>query len=443
MSVVTPEQIARFRSAFDADPHAKVVQNAVTASDVLNVALNREIVANTDFTFSIKLDDWKVTNQKSSGRCWLFAMLNLFRAGAMKEMGLKEFEFSQAHIHFWDKFERANHFLQAIVQTADRPLDDRTVAFLLDHPLDDGGQWNMAINLVRKHGLVPKAAYPESVSSSATRRMNAALNHMPRTSAMELRNMTDGGATDAEIESHKDARLADVWRVLCIHLGTPPETFDWQWRDKDDKFHREGEMTPQEFAQKFVTIDYEDYVCLVHDPRNPTLETYTVDFLQNVEGGPPVVYLNIDMEDMKDITKRILEDGIPVWMGCDVGKQMHRQRGLWDAELFSFKEMYGMEFGLEKADRLRYHQTMMTHAMLFTGVDIVDGDARRWRVENSWGDKKSGIKGFFTMNDSWFDEYMFEIAAPSSYLTDEMRAALSKEPHVLSPWDPMGSLARD
>ena len=443
MSVVTPEQIARFRSAFDSDPNAKVVQNAVTASDVLNVALNREIVANTDFTFSIKLDDWKVTNQKSSGRCWLFAMLNLFRVGAMKEMGLKEFEFSQAHIHFWDKFERANHFLHAIVQTADRPLDDRTVAFLLDHPLDDGGQWNMAINLVRKHGLVPKAAYPESVSSSATRRMNAALNHMLRTSAMELRNMTNGGATDAEIESHKDARLADVWRVLCIHLGTPPETFDWQWRDKDDKFHREGEMTPQEFAQKFVTIDYEDYVCLVHDPRNPTLETYTVDFLQNVEGGPPVVYLNIDMEDMKDITKRILEDGIPVWMGCDVGKQMHRQRGLWDAELFSFKEMYGMEFGLEKADRLRYHQTMMTHAMLFTGVDIVDGEARRWRVENSWGDKKSGIKGFFTMNDSWFDEYMFEIAAPSSYLNDEMRAALSKEPHVLSPWDPMGSLARD
>ena len=168
-----------------------------------------------------------------------------------------------------------------------------------------------------------------------------------------------------------------------------------------------------------------------------------MDFLQNVAGGPPVVYLNIDMDDMKDITKRLLEDGIPVWMGCDVGKQMHRQRGLWDAELFSFKEMYGMEFGLEKADRLRYHQTMMTHAMLFTGVDVVDGEARRWRVENSWGDKKSGIKGFFTMNDSWFDEYMFEIAAPSSYLTDEMRAALSKKPHVLSPWDPMGSLARN
>ncbi|MEC7704848.1 MAG: C1 family peptidase, partial [Candidatus Thermoplasmatota archaeon] len=269
MSAITPEQIAQLRTDFAADAQAKVAQNAVTTTDVLQVALNREIVANTDFTYSTKLDDWKVTNQKSSGRCWLFAMLNLFRVGAMKEMGIKDFEFSQAHIHFWDKFERANHFLHAIIETAEKPIDDRTVAFLLSGPIDDGGQWNMAVNLVTKYGLVPKSAYPESRSSSATMRMNRTLLHLLRASAAELRGLAENGASRAELDLHKSRRMEDVWRVLCIHLGTPPETFDWQWRDKDKKFHREGEMTPQDFVKKFVKEDVEDFICLVHDPRNP------------------------------------------------------------------------------------------------------------------------------------------------------------------------------
>lgn len=442
MGAITDEQIATLRADFDADASAKVAQNAVTGNDVLEVALDRDLVASTHHTFSTKLDSWKVTNQRASGRCWLFAMLNQFRVGTMEKMGLKQFEFSQAHIHFWDKFERANHFLNAMIELADRPVDDRTVAFLLNGPIDDGGQWNMAVNLVMKHGLVPKSAYPESKSSSSTRRMNQSLLHLLRASAAELREMAAMGAGRETLDAHKAARMNDVWRILCIHLGTPPETFDWQWRDKDDNFHREGEMTPQQFVEKFVTVDIEDFVCLVHDPRNPTMQTYTVEWLNNVVDGPPVIYLNIGIEEMKDITRRMLEDGETVWMGCDVGKQMHRQRGLWDANLFQFEELYGIEFGLDKAARLRHHQTLMTHAMLFTGVDVVEGQTRRWRVENSWGDEKSGVKGYYTMNDNWFDEYMFEIAAPSKYLSEEMRAALDTTPVALPPWDPMGSLAR-
>ena len=442
MSAISPEQIAKLRSDFAADGSAKVAQNAVTTTDVLNIALNRDIVASTDHSFTTKIDDWKVTNQRASGRCWLFAMLNAFRPGTMKEMGLKEFEFSQAHIHFWDKFERANHFLDAMIKTADRPIDDRTVAFLLGGPIDDGGQWNMAVNLVMKHGLVPKSAYPESKSSSATRRMNQILLHLLRASAAELRELASNGASSTELDDHKATRMNDVWRILCIHLGTPPETFDWQWRDKDKKFHREGEMTPHQFVERFIKDDIEDFVCLVHDPRNAEMQTYTVEWLNNVVDGPPVIYLNIPIKAMKDITRAMLEDDLPVWMGCDVGKQMQRQLGLWDANLFEFENLYGVEFGLDKAQRLEHHQTLMTHAMLFTGVDVVDGEIRRWRVENSWGDSKSGVKGYYTMNDNWFDEYMFEIAAPSKYLSDEMRAALDTEPVVLPPWDPMGSLAR-
>ena len=437
---ITRKQVAELRKGFAADPSNKVAQNAVTNVQLPDLTLDRSLVQNMDSSFSTKLDDWKVTAQMRSGRCWLFATLNLFRVGAMKKMNLKNFEFSQAHIHFWDKFERANHLLEAIIKTAERPVDDRTIHFLLSDPIGDGGQWNMAMNLIRKHGLVPKSAYPESNTSSATRWMNTELKNILRSSACEIRAILEGGGTEDEAREHKEKRIADIWKMLCIHLGTPPKTFDWQWRDKDDKFHRKGRMTPQQFAAEYVDIEWEDYVCIVNDPRNEYYRTYTVDFLQNVAGGPPVVYLNVPSKEMKAVTQRLLEDGMPVWMGCDVGKEMDRKKGLWDADLFDVEGLYGVEYGMDKADRLRHNQTMMTHAMLFTGVDVVNGRARRWRVENSWGGE-TGQKGYYTMNDSWYDEYMFEIAAPTSYLNEKMVAGLETEPVVLPAWDPMGSLA--
>lgn len=437
---ITRKQVVELRKGFAGNPSNKVAQNAVTNVQLPDLTLDRNLVQNMDSSFSTKLDDWKVTAQMKSGRCWLFATLNLFRVGAMKKMNLKNFEFSQAHIHFWDKFERANHLLEAIIETADRPVDDRTIHFLLSDPIGDGGQWNMAMNLIRKHGLVPKSAFPESNTSSATRWMNTELKNILRSSACEIRAILEGGGTEDEAREHKEKRIADVWKMLCIHLGTPPKTFDWQWRDKDDKFHRKGRMTPQQFAAEYVDIEWEDYVCIVNDPRNEYYRTYTIDFLQNVAGGPPVVYLNVPSKEMKAVTQRLLEDGIPVWMGCDVGKEMDRKKGLWDADLFDVEGLYGVEYGMDKADRLRHNQTMMTHAMLFTGVDVVNGRARRWRVENSWGGE-TGQKGYYTMNDSWYDEYMFEIAAPTSYLNEKMVAGLETEPVVLPAWDPMGSLA--
>ena len=437
---ITRKQVVELRKEFDAEPSNKVAQNAVTNVQLPDLTLNRDLVQDIDDSFSIKLDDWKVTAQMRSGRCWLFATLNLFRVGAMKKMNLKNFEFSQAHIHFWDKFERSNHLLESIIETSDRPVDDRTIHFLLSDPIGDGGQWNMAMNLVRKHGLVPKTAYPESNSSSATRWMNGELKDILRSSASEIRAIIDGGGTVEEARVHKEKRIADIWKMLCIHLGTPPKTFNWQWRDKDGEFHRNGRMTPQQFAAEFVDIEWEDYVCIVNDPRNEYYRTYTVDFLQNVAGGPPVVYLNVPSKEMKAITQKLLEDGIPVWMGCDVGKEMDRKRGLWDADLFDVEGLYGVEYGMDKADRLRHNQTMMTHAMLFTGVDVVNGRPRRWRVENSWG-QDTGQKGYYTMNDSWYDQYMFEIAAPKDYLTEKMLEGLETEPVVLPAWDPMGSLA--
>lgn len=420
------------------------MHNAVAETPVTKLALRRSVVTETDHSFSIHLDSWQVTNQKSSGRCWLFAGLNLFRTGAMKKMKLKNFEFSQNHALFWDKMERANHFMENIVATRKLDVADREVAFLLSDPIGDGGQWNMFINVIRKHGAVPKSAMPETQSSSSTRLMNRTLQEKLREAARDLRSMAASGADLRKLRNEKDKRLNTIYRILCIHLGTPPCSFDWQWKDKDGKFHRDGKMTPRQFAKKYITVPMDDYVCLVHDPRRGHAfgKTYTIKFLGNVVGGAPVIYLNVDIATMKQQALKALRAKEPVWMGCDVGKQMHGSYGIWDANLYDLDSVYNTEFTMTKADRLVYHQTQMTHAMLFTGVDVVGRKPRRWRVENSWGsDKGRGQKGFYTMNDSWFDEYMFEIAARKSRLPAKLQTALKKPPRVLPPWDPMGSLA--
>jgi bleomycin hydrolase len=427
------------RKEFGADPAYRRTQNAVTQVTVDDIALDREVVTGTDHTVSHLLDDWKVTNQKQSGRCWLFAGLNLIRPGAMTAMNLKDFEFSQNYAMFWDKLERANYFLEAVIETADRDVDDRTVAFVLDSVASDGGQWNMFVALVAKHGLVPKSVMPETQSSSSTARMNAILRSVLRQGAQALRAM---GSIE-EMRTYRREILSVVHRVLCIHLGTPPERFTWQWTDADRTFHRDGELTPQEFAARYVTLPLDDYVCLVDDPRpsSPRGRTFTVDFLGNVVGGPRVVYLNVDPAVLKDVAMQTIVSGEPAWFGCDVGKMMRRDLGIWDARLFDYASVYDTTFDLDKAARLTYHETQMTHAMLFTGVDVHDNAPRRWRVENSWGDE-GGVKGFYTMNDSWFDEYVFEVAAHRDRLPADLQQALSQEPIVLPAWDPMGALAR-
>ena len=442
-AALTAESVAAFQYGFESDSTKRLVQNVVTQRDVNEVALNRAVVAGTTHTFSTVLDDWKVTNQARSGRCWMFAGLNLLRADTRKTLNVKEFEFSQSYLMFWDKLERANFVLEAIIETAGRPVDDRTVAWLLQRGIEDGGQWDMFVALVKKHGVVPKTAMGETESSGNSARMNTMLNYQVRQGAKRIRDLYAKEAGLDELRQVKQEVLSAIHGMLCIHLGTPPAVFDWQWKDKDGEFHRDGAMRPLEFANRYLSTPLDDYVCLVHDPRpsNPLGRTYTIEFLGNVVGGTSIRYLNVDVDLMKDITIRLLEDGLSVWFGCDTGKQMHREMGIWDAELFDYDGVYGAGFSLDKAARLEYHQTRMTHAMLFTGVDLVDGKARRWRVENSWDDKV-GDKGFFLMNDSWFAEYMFEIAAPKSYLPQELQRALELEPIVLPPWDPMGSLAR-
>jgi bleomycin hydrolase len=428
---------------FDEDPLNSVRQNAMAESDAGKLALNQKVAMSIDRNFSIRLDDWGPTDQKGSGRCWLFAATNLLRVSVAKKLKLKSFEFSQNWLLFWDKLEKANYFLEAMIETSDRDIDDRTVATVLRNCVNDGGQWNMFVNIALKYGLVPKAAMPETLSSSSTGSMNSALTGRLRVAAKLLRDMTRSSHPALDVKKAKDKALADVYSILRVHLGNPPARFDWQWTDDKKKFHRRKGMTAKSFMKEFVSIPLQEYVCLVHDPRktSPVGRTFTVEYLGNVVEGGIVTYLNVDIDTLKGMALKALKAGEPVWFGCDCSKMLHRDLSVWDAKMFDFETLYGMPLDLpSKEDRLLFKRTAMNHAMLFTGVDEERGKARKWRVENSWGEKGEG-KGFYVMNDSWFDEHMFEIAARKSRLPALLRAALDKPPLVLPAWDPMGSLA--
>ena len=442
-AAVTQAFIDERGKSFDADPLNTMRQNAMAEADAGKLGLNQRVAMTVDRNFSTRLDDWGPTDQKSSGRCWLFAATNLLRVGVMKKLKLKTFEFSQSWLMFWDKLEKANYFLEAIIGTAEKDIDDRTVVTILENCVADGGQWNMFVNIALKYGLVPKAAMPETLSSSATGAMNGALVGRLRVGAFELRGLHAAGRPVEDLRAAKQKIMGDVFTILRLHMGNPPKEFDWQWTDDKKKFHREKGLTPRSFTKKYVTLPLRDYVALVHDPRktSPVGRTFTVEYLGNVVEGGIVTYLNVDIATMKQIAIKTLKSGEAVWFGCDCSKMLHRDLSVWDARMFDFETLYGAPLELaSKEDRLLYKRTSMNHAMLFTGVDEEHGKPKKWRVENSWGDKGEG-KGLYVMNDSWFDQHMFEIAARKSALPAKLRAALDQAPIILPAWDPMGSLA--
>ena len=439
---ITDEFIARMHAS--SDSARTVARNAVAHAGVETVAFDRDKVIATPTVVSHKVDDWKVTSQKKSGRCWLFSSLNLLRSTARQRMGLKDFEFSQNYVLFWDKFERANFFLTDIIATAStEELDGRLVQFLLGDVLSDGGQWDMAVSLYLKHGLVPKVAMPETESSSNTAPMNARLKVLLRRSALELRALVVSGASDDEITEVKEAALADVWRILVICLGEPPVSFEWEWRDDKDEFHRDGVLTPREFFDRYVDVDLTQYVCLVDDPRreHPKGLALTVDHMGNIVGGRPIHYVNAPVETIREITTSILASGRAVWFGADCGQQSDRSSGLFVDGLYDYDALFGVDFSTSKEQRVVSGESAMNHAMLFTGVDIDEaGQGRRFRVENSWGEEP-GDKGFFTMDAPWFDANVFEVAVHVDDLPEDLRAVVAEAPLHLPAWDPMGALA--
>ena len=343
---------------------------------------------------------------------------------------------------YYDKLERVNYFLKdmACLVEAGEPEDSRLVQHLLREVMGDGGQWTMAMNVYKKYGAVPKDLFPESESSKNTDPMNNKLCKLLRQAVAHMYENPEN--IDQIVKNATEAGH----RILTIHLGEPPVSFDWEWTDKDDEFHRDGEITPVEFWKKYVgSADLESYVCLVDDPRkeHPKGRKIAIEHLGNVVGGDATEYLNVPNQFMKDCVRRVLvEQGIPVWFGAECGPMMDREAGAWATDLFEYDRVYGVRFDLSKEQRVRFGDSAMDHAMAFAGVDVADDGTttRRWRVENSWG-AKIADKGYFTMSDDWFTEYVYEVAVPKALLPEEYQKALEEPAISLPAWDPMGALA--
>ncbi|MGX4644735.1 C1 family peptidase [Holzapfeliella sp. JNUCC 80] len=440
---ISQQDLVKIEQDFAQYPSARVLQRAVMTNGINASSQNMDSQIAMDPTFSVEVETGEVSNQKQSGRCWMFAALNTMRHPFQKEFKINGFELSQNFTFFWDKFEKANFFYENVIETSDLPLGDRKVDFLLTTPQQDGGQWDMLVALVQKYGLVPKSVMPETFSATKSAQLNKNLNLKLRRDAVELRRLMDEETPREQVEARKNEFLSEVYRMLAYALGNPPKTFDFEYRDTDKKYHRDAQLTPQSFFEKYIGWNLEDYVSVINAPTEdkPFNQAYNVELLGNVVGGREVRHLNLEIEELKRLTIAQLEAGETVWFGSDVGQSSDRQAGIMDTEIYKPDELFDVDLHMTKGDRLGYAESLMTHAMVITGVDLVEGQPTRWKVENSWGDKV-GHKGYFVMSDSWFEEFTYQVVINKKFLTaDQKDIYENSEAHVLAPWDPMGALA--
>ena len=431
-------------AAYEANPKFAAMENAISHNGLLTSLEKRSTAVENTPVFSLDLTKDKVSDQKASGRCWMFAALNTFRHKMIAGFQLEDFELSQAHTFFWDKYEKSNWFLEQVIATADQELTSRKVKFLLDTPQQDGGQWDMVVSLFEKYGVVPKSVYPESISSSNSRELNQILNKLLRQDAQILRELVAEGANSAELQAKKEELLQEVFNFLAMNLGLPPRQFDFSYRDKDNHFHSESGLTPLTFYQKYVDLKLDDYVSIINAPTadKPYGRSYTVEMLGNVVGSKPVRYLNVEMDRLKELAIAQMQAGETVWFGSDVGQSSNRKAGVMAEGMHDFTASMDIRLTQDKAGRLDYSESLMTHAMVLTGVDLDEnGKAKKWKVENSWGEKV-GNKGYFVASDAWMNEYTYQIVVRKEFLTAAELAAYEAEPLVLAPWDPMGALAK-
>lgn len=438
---ISPSHLKQFQEHMQNHPEYTGHINSVIKNGVNAAAYNYLSPIRLPFTFSHELETGKVTSQKSSGRCWMFAGLNTLRYHLMEKYKLENFELSQNYPMFYDKLEKSNYFLEAILETRDEASDSRIIMWLLKNPVQDGGQWDMFASLVEKYGTVPKYAMPETFHSGNSLQMNDLITHKLREYACRLRRDHSEGTTLDRLRESKYQMLEEIYRLLCHFLGTPPTEFSFEYRDKDKNYLEQDHLTPHSFYQEYIGLPIRDYVSVINAPTRdkPFDQTYTVQYLGNVT-GKQVLYLNLPIQEMKALALRQLQDKQGVWFGCDMGPQIDRKEGLMDLDLYDYSSSLHTSFGMDKAERLEYGESLLTHAMVLTGVHLKEGQPQRWKVENSWGED-AGQKGFFVMSDRWFEEFTYQVVIHKKYLDEKHLQALQKPPVRLAPWDPMGSLA--
>lgn len=434
--------LAAWRERLRADHRHRFVMNAVVAGGLTDFALDQDVIVETKGAFSTDLDTGGATNQKKSGRCWMFAGLNLLRERARRNLGLDDLELSESYLMFFDKLEKANAFYESIIATAAEKADSQVVMALTEDPAGDGGEWQLFANLVEKYGLVPQGAMPETFHSSASHGMNAVLKHKLRHDAAELRRLA--GPSLEAARNRKAVMVEEVYRLLSVFLGTPPERFDFAYRDAKKDFHALRHLTPERFFHEHVRFDFGAWANLMNVPTadKPFGRTYAVAHAPRVEGGRPYPYLNVDIDTMRSLTLRQLESGEGAYFGCDVVQMIDSASGVLDDRLYDLSAVFGMDLEFRKEEHLGpLGRISGGHQMLFTGVDVTEAGVRRWKVENSWG-TDVGDKGYFVMNDGWFGKYVYQVVVRKDLLSPELAEALEAPPVVLPPWDVVRFLSR-
>ncbi len=442
MKEIKIEQLDKYLEEYKQDKNCTIARHALSNQDIAVAAASKDTVSGMDFNFAINIKTMSVNNQKASGRCWIFAACNGIRELIGKKIGVGSFKLSQSYIAFYDKLEKLNYTLEALIETIDLDYDDRTVQFLVQNGIGDGGQWDMLVNVVKKYGICPKNAFVETYTSNNTRILNSLLNAEVRRFASEARIVKAKKGMEA-VQELKESYVKRFYRALVSCYGIPPKQFDLKYTDDKGNFQIVRGFTPKSFYEKYVGDRLDDFVSCINAPTKskPFYKSYTVKYLGNVAGGKIVKHLNLPMERLKEVIIAQLKDNKIVWFGSDVSSYGDRQRGVWDDREFDFKSLLDLDIKMEKGESLDFRSSAMNHAMCITGVAFDEkGKPTKWKIENSWGNDR-GKEGYFIMSDSWFDQFTYQAVVDKKYLTKEELDAYNAQPIELKPWDPMGSLA--
>ena len=433
---LTGQMIEKIRSSFEMDTHTRAMYNAITNNDIAGLALNRDIVKGHNELFSHKIKTKGITNQKSSGRCWIFATLNAIRPAVIEKHNLESFELSQNYLAFWDKVEKANLFLERMIEFRKTDLFDRYMVRMLRSPLPDGGYWSNAVDLIKKYGLVPKEIMPETNSSENTKLMNRVIGQKLRADAVKLRKMHQENKTIEQLRAEKEKMVGEVYRMLVINLGEPPSEFQWRFEDANSELSEMTTYTPKSFFEEFVGVDLDEYA----DVSNDTIRNYGLrcqgKMSRGMYEGRDIDYANVGIETLKNIAMKSILDDTPVYFSSDSGCDNSKKLGIMEDGLYDYDSVYKTDMKMTKREQALYRNSKRSHGMALAGVDVQNGKAVKWLVENSWG-KEKGSKGYWSIYDKWFEENIYSIIVKKKYIPEEILKIYEKPPVILEPWDPM------
>lgn len=433
---INKEILADFRQNLNQDVTNNALKNSVAQVGIYAATENPEAKTILNPSFNITVDTGKVSNQKHSGRCWLFAALNTLRTEFATKNNLKDFELSQNYLSFWDRLEKSNYFYQEIIETANLPIEDRKVNSLLTSPNGDGGLWQNAANLIQKYGVVPNYVMPETTVSNNTTEFDDTIGKLLRKNAIELRKLVQDKVTESKLDQRVQEMLAEVYKLCVYSFGVPPTDFELSLQTDDGKLIAEDKIAPLEFLKRYFTMNLNDYADVVNSPQSNKKyhQVYSIDTEDNMVGGFQQRFLNLPMERLQELAIEQLKGNNPIWFGNDVLADSDRKKGYLLGDLYQYDQVFGIDSAMTKAQRLDYFEGEVSHAMTITGVNLIKGQPNRWKVENSWGEE-NGVKGYFVMDQKWFDEYVYDLVINKKYLTKEEVAEYEQEPVILPSWD--------